>query len=110
MVEEFEKRKSFHLAITPEGTRGLVSKWKMGFYHIALKANVPIQLAYIDYGKKELGIKVVSIRPVTKKPISKKFSHIIKMSRPSFPRILIFIHRKNKAKIIRERKFYYNFL
>lgn len=59
MAEEFGKRESFHLAITPEGTRGLVSKWKMGFYHIALKANVPIQLAYIDYVKKELGIKKV---------------------------------------------------
>jgi len=59
MAEEFGKRESFHLAITPEGTRGLVSKWKMGFYHIALKANVPIQLAYIDYVKKELGIKEV---------------------------------------------------
>jgi hypothetical protein len=28
----------------------------MGFYHIAIKANVPIQLAYIDYEKKEMGI------------------------------------------------------
>jgi 1-acyl-sn-glycerol-3-phosphate acyltransferase len=59
MVEEFEKREYFHLAITPEGTRGLVSKWKMGFYHIAVSANVPIQLAYIDYGKKELAIREV---------------------------------------------------
>lgn len=59
MAEEFAKRDTFHLAITPEGTRKLVSKWKMGFYHIAVKANVPIQLAYIDYGKKELAIKQV---------------------------------------------------
>jgi 1-acyl-sn-glycerol-3-phosphate acyltransferase len=56
MAEEFNKRTHFHLAITPEGTRSLVEKWKMGFYHIAVKANVPIQLAYIDYKKKELGI------------------------------------------------------
>jgi 1-acyl-sn-glycerol-3-phosphate acyltransferase len=57
MTEEFNKREKFHLAITPEGTRSLVDKWKMGFYHIAVKANVPIQLAYIDYAKKEVGIK-----------------------------------------------------
>jgi len=44
------------VAITPEGTRSLVKKWKMGFYYIAVKANVPIQLAYIDYKKKEMGI------------------------------------------------------
>jgi len=59
MAEEFEKREYFHLAITPEGTRSLVDKWKMGFYHIAVLANVPIQLAYIDYGKKELAIKKI---------------------------------------------------
>ena len=57
MAEEFNKREAFHLAITPEGTRSLVDKWKMGFYHIAVKANVPIQLAYIDYAKKEVAIK-----------------------------------------------------
>lgn len=56
MAEEFDKREHFHLAITPEGTRSLSPKWKMGFYHIAVKANVPIQLAYIDYAKKEMGI------------------------------------------------------
>lgn len=59
MAEEFSKHKTFHLAITPEGTRKFVDKWKMGFYHIAVKANVPIQLAYIDYEKKEMGIKAI---------------------------------------------------
>jgi len=59
MVEEFDRRETFHLAITPEGTRSLSQKWKMGFYHIAVQANVPIQLAYIDYGKKELAIREV---------------------------------------------------
>ncbi|HLP03906.1 MAG TPA: lysophospholipid acyltransferase family protein [Paludibacter sp.] len=56
MAEVFNTRSYFHLAITPEGTRKKVDKWKMGFYYIALKANVPIQLAYIDYKKKEMGI------------------------------------------------------
>ena len=59
MAEEFNKRENFHLAITPEGTRKLVKIWKMGFYHIAVKANVPVQLAYIDYGKKEMGITTI---------------------------------------------------
>lgn len=56
MAREFDDREHFHLAITPEGTRSLNKKWKMGFYHIAVKAFVPIQLAYIDYAKKEMGI------------------------------------------------------
>lgn len=61
MVNEFNKRETFHLAITPEGTRALVHKWKMGFYHIALQAGVPIQIAYFDYAKKELGIKAIFV-------------------------------------------------
>lgn len=59
MAEEFSKHETFHLAITPEGTRKLMMKWKMGFYYIAVKAKVPIQLAYIDYEKKEMGIKAI---------------------------------------------------
>lgn len=38
----------FHLAITPEGTRKLATTWKRGFYYIALKAQIPIQLYAID--------------------------------------------------------------
>ncbi len=56
IAAEFDRHDQFHVAITPEGTRKLVKKWKMGFYHIAVKANVPIQLGYIDYAKKEMGI------------------------------------------------------
>lgn len=44
------------VVVTPEGTRKLNTNWKKGFYYIALKAKVPIVLAYIDYGKKEGGI------------------------------------------------------
>ena len=57
LAEEFSRRDVFHLAITPEGTRKKAEEWKKGFYYIALKAGVPIQVAYIDYGKKEVGIK-----------------------------------------------------
>jgi len=56
MAEEFAKRQTFNLAITPEGTRKAAHSWKKGFYFIAVKANVPILLAYIDYKKKEVGI------------------------------------------------------
>jgi len=44
------------VVITPEGTRKYNPNWKKGFYFIALKAKVPIVLAYIDYRKKEGGI------------------------------------------------------
>lgn len=52
MAERFAKSKEFNLAITPEGTRKPNPNWKRGFYYIAMKANVPIMLIGIDYGRK----------------------------------------------------------
>lgn len=59
MIDSFEGKDYFHLAITPEGTRSKTTRWKLGFYHIACGANVPIQLAYIDYEKREMSIDEV---------------------------------------------------
>lgn len=56
MVDVFAQKKTFHLAITPEGTRKANPHWRKGFYHIALKAQVPIILAGIDYQKKLVSI------------------------------------------------------
>ncbi|MCP4426829.1 MAG: acyltransferase [Chloroflexi bacterium] len=54
MVDEFNRQEKFVLGITPEGTRRKVAKWKMGFYYIAQKANVPIVPIVIDYEHKSL--------------------------------------------------------
>ena len=48
----FKKNRNFRIAITPEGTRSANKKWKLGFYYIALKANVPIQLYVLNYNTK----------------------------------------------------------
>ena len=37
----------------------LGEKWNKGFFYMASKANVPIVVAYIDYKKKEMGVKGV---------------------------------------------------
>jgi len=50
-------QEAFSLAITPEGTRSYVSKWKRGFYYIALRADVPIGLVHIDYKNKTYGVE-----------------------------------------------------
>lgn len=55
MIELFKTKERLILAIPPEGTRKRVNKWKSGFYHIALAANVPVVLGYIDYKKREAG-------------------------------------------------------
>lgn len=56
LYRRFSQREDFYLAITPEGTRNRVKEWKRGFYYIAAKANVPIVLAYMDYGRKVVGV------------------------------------------------------
>ena len=52
MAEAAKAAKSFHLCITPEGTRSKTTDWKKGFYFIALKASMPILLYGIDYERK----------------------------------------------------------
>ncbi|MEG1615437.1 MAG: 1-acyl-sn-glycerol-3-phosphate acyltransferase [Bacteroidales bacterium] len=59
VVKMFDKYPVFNVAITPEGTRKRNEHWKKGFYYIALKANVPIQLAYMDFEKKIMSIEKV---------------------------------------------------
>lgn len=56
MIETYSNSEKLHLAITPEGTRKRNEKWKLGFYYIAVGAKVPIQLAHINFKKKEMGI------------------------------------------------------
>lgn len=57
--EVFKSNKNIHVVLSPEGTRRKVTNWKKGFYHIAKRANVPIVVGYIDFKKKEIGIKGV---------------------------------------------------
>lgn len=49
VTDVFRKEKEFVLAIAPEGTRKNVNKWKTGFYWIAVKAEIPIVMAGLDY-------------------------------------------------------------
>lgn len=54
MVAEFQRRSRLIVAMAPEGTRKRASKWKSGFYHIALKAHVPMQPAALDYKNRQI--------------------------------------------------------
>ncbi len=56
VAEKFDAHERFAVAITPEGTRGLTREWKSGFYHIAVKANVPLTMGFIDFARREVGI------------------------------------------------------
>ena len=56
LVDEFRRRDWMWVAIAPEGTRSRTDHLKSGFYQIALAADVPIALGYIDYGTRTVGI------------------------------------------------------
>ena len=47
---------AFQLVVPPEGTRSKTRYWKTGFYYIALGAQVPIVMAYMDYSRKASGL------------------------------------------------------
>lgn len=56
VIRLFHENESLMVVITPEGTRKRVAEWKKGFYLIALRAQVPIALSYINYANKTGGI------------------------------------------------------
>lgn len=59
LVEKFRTTPHLHLAITPEGTRKRNCRWKTGFLRVAREVGVPISLAVLDYGKKEISMTEV---------------------------------------------------
>lgn len=56
VVERFQQSENIYIGIAPEGTRHASEKWKSGFWHMAVKAGVPIIPFILDFGRKELRI------------------------------------------------------
>jgi len=59
VAKMLREAQSLHVALSPEGALAKVTRWNKGFYYMALLAKVPIVVSYIDYQKKEIGIKGV---------------------------------------------------
>lgn len=55
-IQAFREHDQFILVLSPEGTRKKVERWKMGFYHIAMGAGVPIVLGALDYRNRRVVI------------------------------------------------------
>ena len=60
MVDLFDRKRQagqyFWLALTPEGTRSWRPAWRSGFYRLTVGAQVPILLAALDYGRKQIRV------------------------------------------------------
>ena len=54
-IAAFDDYEKFYFGLAPEGTRSKTKGWKSGFYRIAEGANVPVVLAFLDYGARRLG-------------------------------------------------------
>ncbi len=55
IIEQFNSSDEFFFALAPEATRSDATRWKGGFYYIAVGAKVPILMAYLDYKTKTAG-------------------------------------------------------
>jgi len=51
-----DQRAPLLLLVPPEGTRKEVERWKTGFYFIALGAEVPVVMAYMDHATRTCGV------------------------------------------------------
>lgn len=56
-----ESEDDIHIIVPVEGTRSYTKEWKSGFYHIAMQANVPVILGYMDFKTKVVGFMDVFI-------------------------------------------------
>lgn len=52
VAEIYDVREEFNFCLAVEGTRKKVDKLKTGFYYIARKAQVPVQMIALDYKNK----------------------------------------------------------
>ncbi len=57
VVDIFNSKDAFAIALAPEGTRKKVEKIRTGFYYIAKGANIPIILVGFDYATKTVVVK-----------------------------------------------------
>lgn len=55
-VKALAENDDISFIITPEGTRRKVKRFKRGFYEIAMQANVPIAVTYINYKTRHMGV------------------------------------------------------
>ena len=67
-----------HIVVSPEGWIKRVTNWNKGFFYMAQKANVPIVVGYLDYDKKEIGVKDIIYDTSDFKSVMKQINFLYK--------------------------------
>jgi 1-acyl-sn-glycerol-3-phosphate acyltransferase len=57
LVAARERNQFCWLALSPEGTRKYRDAWRSGFYHVAMRASVPLGVVCFDYRRREVGVR-----------------------------------------------------
>ncbi|MEL6149172.1 MAG: 1-acyl-sn-glycerol-3-phosphate acyltransferase [Chloroflexota bacterium] len=60
-IDRINESEHIFLVMAPSSTRKKTDKWRSGFYYMALGAEVPIGLGYIDYARKKGGVGKVIV-------------------------------------------------
>ncbi|MEM6284502.1 MAG: 1-acyl-sn-glycerol-3-phosphate acyltransferase [Chloroflexota bacterium] len=55
-IDRINESEHIFLVMAPSSTRKKTDKWRTGFYYMALGAEVPIGLGYVDYARKKGGV------------------------------------------------------
>jgi 1-acyl-sn-glycerol-3-phosphate acyltransferase len=56
IIDTFNEKEHFILAMSPKGTRKKSDRWKTGFYYIAKGADIPVVMITLDFKNKQLKI------------------------------------------------------
>lgn len=57
LARQMQSEDWFWLGLSPEGTRRRRDHLRSGFYYLALRLDVPVGLAYIDYARRAVGVR-----------------------------------------------------
>ncbi|BCA94516.1 acyltransferase [Legionella antarctica] len=96
VVELYSQSDNLILAITPEGTRSPVTRWKEGFYHIASQARIPIVMIGFDYSTKEIRIHEPFWPSGEIKKDFSQFNAYFKTIKGRYPKVIPDYHPKDK--------------
>jgi len=78
ITEMYKSREQFIIALAPEGTRKKVDRLRSGFYHIALKADLPVVIISVNAPTKTLIIQEPYHNTGDKDVDFKYFNHMFK--------------------------------